>query len=441
MIKNKFTTIASLCIFITSILFYSCNDSEIIPNADSDGIGTLNIWTRTNPEQPEVPLPIHIFIFNSKQICIYNTIVTSLGSKISAELPTGSYSVSILAGADPKVYNIADKKTATLTSEITLREGQTSHQRIAMAQANVTLNLNELTNLEVDLTHLVAQTSAVIKKLPEDALAVNLSIGNLYSSFCLNGSFKGTNGSSNMICVQDKASGDWTTSGVYTLPSYAQSVPITVKVLQSNGATDIYKYTSNSIPQANKAFQIAATYANTGTFALGVKCNSWGTPISETFNFDDKNVETDILPEITSASLPAKYDLWEGAFVVDVSNVTSNSATLLLMSIHEWSDLTIAEIESQAKAYTAAGGKGWMVPTDFQADAMRTARKSIGIRQFDLLLKSATGDEISPSGYNLCKFWATGLYGRYSFASTGTSDVDNTAKLRLRAIKRIKINF
>lgn len=353
-------------------------DTEGEPGSGTlPALNDLNINTRTQDIGTTPTLPIHIYAFDSKGTCAAQQTLTTADADIVLQLPAGSYTIYALAGATDLRYQLPDASAATAEHIIMLQDGHTTHGELEAGAATITLEDERTTDLTITLTRIVAQVTAAFSQLPTDVTAVSIALEPLAQQLKLNGTYGTLVGPTTFALTQD-SDGQWITAEpVYLLPSQ-ENITVSITLTKAGGDTHTYAYNSNIRLTANYKHSLQATYTESHGPDINGSLQSTDWAGEQEINFDFGPGGTsgnDNTEPVTN--LPAVGTLYQGCYVLAVTDATATSANLLLVAPKEWTDLTKDDAESTISTYTTGTLDEWALPTRSQAEMIYHARTKI----------------------------------------------------------------
>lgn len=397
----------------------------------------LRVQTRTATETG-VPYPLTIYAFNSDGQCAATQTIGNESERLSLSLPAGSYRLLALAGTNGYTLPATFVKTSSIT--MTDAHGITT-TALMSGNADVTLTSSEAT-ANILLSYRVARLSMTLTDIPTDVTAVNVSFSPQYGSYTVDGNYSSAGKTATVACKKTSGStGEWSVSEFYLFPGSSQQTVLSIALTGSNGKTDTYGYTYTSPLVA------ATPYALTGSYKKGLSvggtltAEGWKTPVTISFNFgiggsDTPGDEGDV---VSVTKIPGVATIWNGTCVVGVTDQTASGATLLVMSVSEWSDQKPTDAIASIQAYTVATLPGtWRLPTDAEVPVLRAARKSLAtVTAFNNLLTGAGGNATS-TGLYLCTTTNGGGFLKYTLGNeTPPEALGETKVFRLRAVRQV----
>jgi len=387
--KKRFT--APFMVLIMPALLSACinhiNDEVDNKQTQPDGTrgsATLKIQTRADKgaADSKVSYPVQLYVFDSGGTCAATATIASETDPITFTLPTGTYSVSAIAGADAASYQLPSKEEATKSSSIVLREGY-RHADLMTARNSVVLGEDETNTLTLSLTRQVMQLSEItILKAPKSSTSVKVTFSPLHGGIGMGGTYSG-NESNHTINLEKQTDGTtWKSSSPEYLLAPADQATITVSITYSKG-TKSFSYSCGSQLQAGYKLNIKGTYTSsagvtlsgsmTGVAWLGERSIEFNFDYDGTTNGNGGTTDTDTDNSGLVDQIPSKGDVYAGCYIFAVTDQIESSATLKLLSPKEISGIidsgyTTDELQSAIRTNiplcSASGIDGWRLPTE-----------------------------------------------------------------------------
>lgn len=386
-INNHTTMKNNIAYFLLSVITAMTLTSCEKYTSDTDYAGaqgttsTLTIRTRvatTNTEgDAKVSYPVNIYVFNSKNICVATTVIEKESTPVSLKLPEGNYDVCAIAGADAANYELPSQEEATKEYIVSLREG-CRHADIMTAQSTVNMAFGEENTLTLTLARKVMMLEeTTINNVPENVIAVSLTITPIYEGIRLNGKYGGENGSHTVVLSHIAGTDTWKNTTPAYLPE--ASGPATIKVsLTTATTTKSYSYSCTDDLKANYKIRITGTYTDKSGITLNgtVTGATWNGTKDITFDFDESGSTTggnNPNPESgdnEQGEAPAAGTLYKGCYVLK-SVTGGNGTTVTLVSTGSRNALTFTRGDQQSMQEAVNGAiaelatdgiAGWRLP-------------------------------------------------------------------------------
>lgn len=308
--------------------------SEQVMNEDMrvevpQGQSLLRVQTRsaTPPQEGQV------YVFNSLGDCVRLLSTDESGQLASTNLVAGDYTVCAIGGEDLSAYTLPDQDVASVSSVITLAEGEEMSD-LFMTSSDVTLTEGNASNLELELERQVIMIKEVsIKQVPTDVTKVEVSISPLHEGIQLDGTFTEDHTSLTLDLTKSSDNKTWTNgeNQPYGFPS-AGNPTITISFTLSNGVKT-YSYQASEPFAANHQVVLEGTYSEAQDAILSgtLIAKAWEADKSESFEFNEDNLveNTTTEPEEPEEpAVPVAGGTFLGYYVVSV-NSSDRTAVLL----------------------------------------------------------------------------------------------------------------
>ena len=342
--------------------------SEQVMNEDMrvelpQGQSLLRVQTRsaTPPQEGQV------YVFNSLGDCVRLLSTDESGQLASTNLVAGDYTVCAIGGEDLSAYTLPDQDVASVSSVITLAEGEEMTD-LFMTSSDVTLTEGNASNLELELERQVIMIKEVsIKQVPTDVTKVEVSISPLHEGIQLDGTFTEDHTSLTLDLTKSSDNKTWTNgeNQPYGFPS-AGNPTITISFTLSNGVKT-YSYQASEPFAANHQVVLEGTYSEAQDAILSgtLIAKAWEADKSESFEFNEDNL---VVPE--APAVPEAGGTFLGYYVVSVSPgpSTGSGTAVLLRKTQEDGIGSAEEMAERAAAINKPEGDGitcgeWRLPT------------------------------------------------------------------------------
>lgn len=303
--------------------------SEQVMNEDMrvelpQGQSLLRVQTRsaTPPQEGQV------YVFNSLGDCVRLLSTDESGQLASTNLVAGDYTVCAIGGEDLSAYTLPDQDVASVSSVITLAEGEEMTD-LFMTSSDVTLTEGNASNLELELERQVIMIKEVsIKQVPTDVTKVEVSISPLHEGIQLDGTFTEAHTSLTLDLTKISDNKTWTNgeNQPYGFPSDGNPT-ITISFTLSNGVKT-YSYQASEPFAANHQVVLEGTYSEAQDAILSgtLIAKAWEADKSESFEFNEDNLVENTTTE--EPEVPVTGGTYLGYYVVSV-NSSDRSAVLL----------------------------------------------------------------------------------------------------------------
>lgn len=338
--------------------------SEQVMNEDMrveipQGQSLLRVQTRsaTPPQEGQV------YVFNSLGDCVRLLSTDESGQLASTNLVAGDYTVCAIGGEDLSAYTLPDQDVASVSSVITLAEGEEMTD-LFMTSSDVTLTEGNASNLELELERQVIMIKEVsIKQVPTDVTKVEVSISPLHEGIQLDGTFTEAHTSLTLDLTKSSDNKTWTNgeNQPYGFPSDGNPT-ITISFTLSNGVKT-YSYQASEPFAANHQVVLEGTYSEAQDAILSgtLIAKAWEADKSESFEFNEDNL---VVPE--APAVPEAGGTYLGYYVVSVNS--SDRTAVLLRKTQEDGIGSAEEMAERAAAINKPEGDGitcgeWRLPT------------------------------------------------------------------------------
>jgi hypothetical protein len=427
--------------------------------------------------------PLRIYAFAEDGVLKESKVIHSSADPIRLMLPTGTDMRIVAMVADELTYTIPENPTSSslLTSKLPQLPKETpvmikdqakgyvdSHPLqigvadICPAASNATVSLQmyyQMTSLNISLSG-----------LPEECTMSYVNISTSADAISMTGELVG----SQKVCVPllyDAINNNWSTGEVFLFPTIGTQTNFTI--VYNDSYSEYFAVVSFMSPLiAGTPYKLHGTLSTEGSLAVygSVSTSQWGDPVDMFFNFSpDKSTvvspngdsssgdldESLTYPTYIVDTIPSALSLWEGHIVVDVASdevSPSTSATLLLLSLEDYSNVTSAynlETPTQATGLAAEYIEydlgSWSIPTEEEARCLRNAYLNDTAFFANLLLQAnASPIFVTDNKGNNTRYLCDEAQKTYSFkyGSSYNSIKAAGAKVdsyHLRLIKTIKV--
>lgn len=341
--------------------------SEQVMNEDMrveipQGQSLLRVQTRsaTPPQEGQV------YVFNSLGDCVRLLSTDESGQLASTNLVAGDYTVCAIGGEDLSAYTLPDQDVASVSSVITLAEGEEMTD-LFMTSSDVTLTEGNASNLELELERQVIMIKEVtIKQVPTDVTKVEVSISPLHVGIKLDETFTEDHTSLTLDLTKSSDNKTWTNgeNQPYGFPSDGNPT-ITISFTLSNGVKT-YSYQASEPFAANHQVVLEGTYSEAQDAILSgtLIAKAWETDKSESFEFNEDNLVENTTSE--EPEVPVAGGTFLGYYVVSVN---SSDRTAVLLRRDQENNVGSAERMAQrASEINKPVGDGiscgeWRLPT------------------------------------------------------------------------------
>ena len=430
-----------------AVLIASCEKSEFNQSEFDNGRKSqVAILTRSSVSTP-ICYPLSVFAFDSNGALKASQAVNSPEEQISLALASGQDYRVIAISAPVSDYSIAD--VTDITSEICL----TSSDGIAdlpmqWGSAEITPTADKST-VAIHMGQRMASMDIALTDLPTECTSVSVSVQSTAKKMELNGTVNGTT-TSHIDC--SKYGDIWKADTKYLLPADTDQTIFTIAYQDKDGdhfcaVTYLGPLVTGTPYHINGAFtngtmRITGDISTTG-WSDDINLNfTFGPDISTTIG-NESGKNTSELYNVTD--IPAPGTLWEGHVVAITDSTSHNTATLTLLSLRDWSDMTSSnnatspDMASKAASdYQEFGLENWSIPSDVEARALFNAYNSFPLAK---AVSDAGGDEIVLIEKNdNVRYLCQEATKTYSFKVNSILNAGATAKnYHLRLVRKVNV--
>lgn len=354
--------------------------TEFIPK---EANSTLQVRTRATSIGGEttVSYPVNVYVFSGDK-CVALQTISDETQMLNISLTEGSYAVYAIGGATPENYILPSKENATSAMAIALQEGK-GHTDLMVAKSDVVLADREMNVLTLSMQRKVMLLqSVVLQNIPSVATAVSVTLSPLWKK--LEGvSYKEESGTETMALTKQEDGRTWSLSEpCYLLPPSANSTTIMVNVVTPTGSTS---YTYNILEQLEAGdiinIQGKCTEAVGVTLTGMIDGATWNMEKTFSFEFNEQGTQTSDDEEentppastdyILVDNIPVAGELYQGCFVLSVTENNGVSEVLLLSSKQKTmgfangtdEDIAMQKIEAAMPECSVSGIDGWRLMT------------------------------------------------------------------------------
>lgn len=406
--RNLFSFIATFSVMLLSSVVVSCGHvdfSEIAKGDSSETLSSVRILTRGASSEI---YPLRIYAFAEDGVLKESQTIYSSADPIRLMLPTGTDMRIVAMVADELTYTIPENPTSSslLTSKVPqqqedtpamikeLAKGYVVSHPLQMGVADICPTASNAT-VSLQMYYQMASLNISLSGLPEECTMAYVNISSSADAISMTGELAG----SQKVCIPlqyDAINNSWSTGEVFIFPTIGTQTNFTI--VYNDSHSEYFAVVSYMSPLiAGTPYKLHGTLSTEGSLAVSgsVSQSQWGEPVDMFFNFspdkstvvspngDSSSDESETYPTYTVDSIPTALSLWEGHIVVDVAldEVSpSTSATLLLLSLEDYSNVTSAynlETPTQATGlaaeYTEYDLGSWSIPTEEEARCLRNA--------------------------------------------------------------------
>ena len=420
----------------TIFCFFSCQ--KLTDETSSKATQTLTIKARSISNE-QVKYPLYIYAFDQDGTCCASQTIQSSNDTIGLAIGTGEYrivAISDISGG----YQLPEHPNAFDEISIPTSSGATTP--MMMGKADISIG-NKTTALNITLSYAVTAVSAVLKGVPSDVSAVQVTISPLYGSICMNGEYTESNAKLVIPCKLN-TEGYWIANPTYAFPGSGNETVFSILLTKKDGSQDTYAYTYKGTPEANRPFNIGGNYLGYVTVGGEFIVKDWEAPIEVSFNFGKNVSSTDNNNQFDNAEnnggsflgeLPHIGEIFNQCVVVDIIEQDEYNATLLLMDTEEW--ICYAK---DAYSVPMEAGNQWRLPNEDEAKLLNETFRD---RTLDTL-----NELLSNNGYSPILIDKRYLYDKdgeiyaYGFKSSSKFQVaGNSTQYRVRLVKNQKFSY
>lgn len=313
------TAVAALCSCEKTLVI----DDEESPSGLDEGTARLSVVTRVDNSGIDISTVTQgrIYVFNSAGKCVQLLSTDDSSTPATTLLPEGAYTLYAVGGPDLERFNLPTKSEATPTSVITLKSDKVMDD-LLIKRANITLKEGESLNQTIALEHKVLCINDIeIKNVPADVTAVEVTLAPLYSTIRLDGTYPDSPSQSYDFSLTKQADGTtWKAQPKQMLLPSIGEPTIKIAYTTPDGIKG-FSYTANEELPANHHFTIVGTYTESQgvSFSGLLTTAGWEEDRTVTFNFNDDN---------QTLVSPVAQTFYNGYYVVTV-NEQQRKAVLL----------------------------------------------------------------------------------------------------------------
>ena len=418
----------------------------------------------------ELTYPLHVYAFAESGALQTQQTLNTPDEDIRLSLPTKENYRIVVLSADEDAYDIP--ASPTLSSVITMKEplvdddipefiqsivhGYTIDNALQMGHADI-IPSDTKTSITIQLYYQVASLNVTLNNLPSVCNAAYITISEIASGIQMNG--KGGSAQTARIPLRKNNDNSFTSGETFLFPGSSDKTKLTLTYNDEKGEQNASA--TMSALRAGTPYNLTGTYTDGSlSFSGSVSPSQWAEAVNIDFTFH--NGENIVIPEGDEPEggdddpedvddIPTAPCLWNNHIVVDVQVASDKqTATLLLVSLAEWSGLTSALNEanptkafSYASQYEEFGLGGWSIPTTDEAKILyRQYNNNVDV--FEDLYDAADADEFVLSDAKddkvryLCAE-ATKTYSFYNSTIYKAGTAKNTYHLRLVRSVQIQV--
>ena len=375
--------------------------------------------------------PVQIYAFNAEGVYASSQIIASATDTLSLNLSAGSYRILALSGVTNEAYTSLGA-TPNLSTTIAMKSGNhTTISPLMMGSADVTLT-DKSAKVDIALNYAVTSITTALSGVPTEVETVSIKFSTLAETLTLEG-ITGGSAPVEIPCTK-QPDNTWTHPMLYTFAGIGAQTVFSISIT-TKGAIETYGYTYGGVLKAGTPFVLQGSYKG-GLMVDGkITQGEWGSPISIEFPFGPAT-PTD--PNL-SPSIPTQGSIWNACLVALVSNATSTSADLLLLSPREWTDLSVANASAEIAAYNYNDWTDWRIPTQEEAKLLTATYGMQAV--FDAANKSLVEAALTPlSRTSDTRYLCNDALHTYALIyASSVMAADNNRTYKLRAIRSMRV--
>lgn len=369
----------------------------------------------------ELTYPLHVYAFAESGALQTQQTISTPQEDIRLSLPTKENYRIVVLSADEDAYDIP--ASPTLSSVITMKEplvdddipefiqsivhGYTIDNALQMGHADI-IPSDTKTSITIQLYYQVASLNVTLNNLPSICNAAYITISETASGIQMNG--KGGSAQTARIPLRKNNDNSFTSGETFLFSGSSDKTKLTLTYNDEKGEQNASA--TMSALRAGTPYNLTGTYTDGSlSFSGSVSPSQWAEAVNVDFTFH--NGENIVIPEGDEPEggdddpedvddIPTAPCLWNNHIVVDVQVASDKqTATLLLVSLADWSGLTSALNEanptkafSYASQYEEFGLGGWSIPTADEAKIIYRQYNN-NVELFEDLLETADANELT----------------------------------------------
>ena len=448
--ESLFNKLFGLFFILSVINLTSCEKIEL-PTEQGE-TQKINIETRATANS-ELTFPVQIFAFKTSDGSLAGQQkIMSENEKVALDLPQGEYQLLALSGTND--YSFPENPNRQ--SEITIPKGYATHG-LLRGVADVSVGEKQ-GNVHITLSPAVTNMQLSLSNIPEEVTAMEVVVSPLHNALKMDGTYLNPDSKVTIEANKTNQTGVWSTTSAYLFGSNRSLTVLSIRMTTPDGQ-EIYSHTLNLSLENGTPYLINGNFS--GGFSLGGDWDieNWKPSVSIDFDFPGNNSSGEggddpQEGEITVTEIPATCSAWNGHVVVLATNVTSNSADLLLISRKEWINVSSAngnnptEAKDLAAEYSEDGLSEWRIPSKDEARLIADQYfMDDQLNDLNTILKQNGGDTIGDGDDNflpstnyryLCE---NGIYSFVVGKSGTVSSAGSSRTYCLRLVKTIKVRL
>ena len=418
------STLFLMLLFICS----SCTNTTPYDESILAPQSSLAIFTRSDAT---LNYPIQVYAFDAEGVCAATESIASAADPLALTLAAGSYRIVAISGATDAEYTSLGA-TPSLSATIAMKSGNyATSSPLMVGSADVTL-ADKSATADITLNYAVTSITTALSGVPTDAEAVSITFSSFAETLSLDGTTAGS-APAEISCTK-QPDGIWTHPAHYTFAGIGAQTILSISIT-SDSETHTYGYTYAAPLKASTPFILQGSYKDGLIIDGEITNGAWGTPVSIEFPFGPNGGDGGG----TDPEFPTVGALWNGCLVASVSNATSTSVDVRLLSPKEWTELPTADAPAAITAYTHNSWTDWRMPTQDEAKQLVSTFGMKGA--FDKANKALAEAGLSPLSNDgevryLCN---DGLHSYiFSYGSSVTSSGDKRT-YNMRAIRTMQV--
>lgn len=434
-------------LLMAAILTASCEKSVFNQSEYGNGkTSQVAILTRGAVGMP-IDYPLTVYAFSQDGTLKASQTICSQEEQMSIALNSGqSYRIVALTAPESD-YSIED--TPDITSGISLRSADgIASKPMGWGSAEITPSAEKST-VAIQMGQRMASVSITLAGLPSNLSEVSVSIQSVAQLMTLGGENSGTN-TARINCEKD--GDEWKSATVFLLPASTEQTVFTISYKDGDG-DHFCSVTYLDQLKAGTPYNIGGAFNDGGINITGsISMTGWNESVNLNFNFgpdtdtvigSDSEDDTDRIYYVSQ--IPSPATLWEGHVVAVTDSTSQNTATLTLISLRDWGDMTASNnaatpnmASDTAAGYEEFGLGGWSIPSESDARALFKAYNNHKLAD---AIRSANGSEIvqTDKSGNVRYLCQDGSH-TFSFATNKIMSAGAaTDNYHLRLVRKVKV--
>ncbi|MCQ2067428.1 MAG: hypothetical protein MJY65_07245 [Bacteroidaceae bacterium] len=443
------------------LLFSSCEKAVVNEKADLMELkkdAVVRVQTRGSMGD-DSEYPLRVFAFDDSGTLLDSRSIASKQTELSLHLKQDVPSHIVAVSALPDDYDVPEMPT--LQSVIGLKDTGSSQDYLAgtpleMGFADITPSAGSLT-AHIQMGYQVASLGVSLSGLPDECQSVSVSVSPVSGSVSMSGKYDG----SHTACLSCTRNDDvWSSGTWYVFPGTGQQTVFTITMVDPEGEC-LSSITYKSSLSAGVPYSLNGSYSDGSVDVSGeVTTSEWGESVNLSFAFGpelnpvidgDGNQPVgpthEDMTQYPIDAIPTGCTIWNEHVVAYVEDRTETTATLVLLSLSDFGDMTSASNEATpgkasgaAHDYVEYGMSGWSIPT---ADQARTLNEAYLADNLADIIKAAEGDAVvltDDKGSNV-RYLCEDAAKTYTFLS-GNKILNAGASAknyRLRLVRRVRV--